>query len=132
MFHRSPRQTQPIIRSRATPHLIQQHQRPVRSRIQNRRRLSHLHHERRPSASDIITRANPRINAVHQSQPHPLRRNKAAHLRHHNQQRRHPQIRTLAPHIRPENQQHPPPPPPTQAHSQRNRVRHKSPTTRLL
>ncbi len=76
MLHRRPRQRKPIVCRSSTPHLIQQHQASRRRRVQNRRRLRHLHHKRRPPPRHIVARPNPRIDPVHQPQPHPLRRHK--------------------------------------------------------
>ncbi len=132
MLDRRPRQRKPVVRRRAAAHLIQQHQRARCRRVQNRRRLRHLHHERRPPARHVIARANARIDAIHQPQPHPLRRHKAAALRHDHQQRRLAQIRALAAHVRPGDQQQRRLAGSRVARAQMQRVRHKSPRALVL
>src|SRR5271155_3977303 len=103
-LHHSPRNRQPIKRSRPAPHLIKQNQTSRRSRIQNRRHLAHLHQKCRPPPRQIIRSPNPRESPIQYRQFPRRRRHKRPHLRQNRNQSRLPQISGLAPHVRPSNQ----------------------------
>ena len=53
---------------RAAANLIQQDQRARRRAVQDRRRLSHLDHERRAAARQIVRRSHARPDAIQQRQ----------------------------------------------------------------
>src|SRR5271170_4066258 len=103
-LHHSPRNRQPIKRSRPAPHLIKQNQTSRRSRVQNRRHLAHLHQKCRPSPRQIIRCPNPREHPIQKRQFRRRRRHKRPHLRQNRNQSRLPQISGLPTHVRPRNQ----------------------------
>ena len=100
-----PGEGKPVKSRRSAPHFIQQNQGPAGRRIQNRRRLRHLHHERRASSRNVVAGPDARINPVDEAKAQTLGRHKAAHLGKKNEHRRLAQISALAAHVRPGNEQ---------------------------
>ena len=100
VLDRRPGQREPVEGGRSAAHLVEQDERPIRRRIQNRRRFGHLHHEGRASARHVVAGPDARINPVHQAKAQALSRHKAAHLGQQNQHRRLAQISALAAHVR--------------------------------
>ena len=64
MFGDRPRQTDAVIRRRATPDFIKYHQTTTRGVVENRRRLGHLDHERRLPPRQFVARPNASKNAI--------------------------------------------------------------------
>ncbi len=69
-----------VERSRATTQLVHQHQRVLRSMVQDRASLTQLQEERALTGQDLITSADTRENPVNGTQAAAARRHVTAHL----------------------------------------------------
>ena len=99
IFGDGPRDAQTVERGRPAADFVQHDQASRRGEVQDRRRLLHLHHERRVPASDVIRGADPREDAIDQRQLGFPRRHERARLRHQAHERRLPKICGLAAHV---------------------------------
>src|SRR2546430_2297403 len=61
-----PGDRQAVERRRAAANFIKQHERTRRRAVKNRRSLSHLNHERRTSAREIVRGPDPRPDSIKQ------------------------------------------------------------------
>ena len=96
-----PRDREAVEGGRAAAHLVQDDQAPRRRAAQDRRRLEHLHHERRLPAGEVIGGADAREDAVEDRDLRLRRRHERARLREQDRRRDLPQVRRLAAHVRP-------------------------------
>ena len=69
MLDNGPRQAQPIESAGAAPDFVQHNQAAVRGVIENVGGLTHLDHERRLTARQVVTGANAGKNPVHEVDP---------------------------------------------------------------
>ena len=106
-FRHAPGDRQPVECRCSASDLVQNDQASLGRVVHDVRRLVHLHHERRLPARQIVVRADPRENAIDQSDLRACRRDKAADLRHQHNQRDLPDVSRFARHVRPRHNRQP-------------------------
>ena len=97
-----------IVRRCSTADLVQKHQAPLGSRVQDRRRLGHLDHEGALASSQAVRGADPGEDAVAEPYPRAIGRHEGADLRHQDDQADLAEHGGLAGHVRPGEHHHEP------------------------
>ena len=107
MLAHRPRNTHPVPRTRPAADFIEEHQTALRGRVENGTRLTHLHHERRLTTHQIVTRPHAREHAIRHAHRRAPRRHITTHLRHQHNQSNLSQYGTFSGHIRTGQNDHP-------------------------
>ncbi len=103
-----PRQREAVERRRPAADLVDQHQAVRRRAEQDRRRFGHLDHERRPSAGQVVGRADARVDRVERPDGRRARRHERAAVREQRDHRGLAHVRRLAAHVRARDDEQPP------------------------
>ena len=108
-FGHAPGDGKSVEGRRAAADLIEDHETAIARVVHDVRGLVHLHHESRLTAGEIVVRADPGENAIHQSNLGARCRDKTSDLRHQDNQRDLPDVGRLPGHVRPgdDGQSHP-------------------------